>query len=175
MKTGSEKKRTRHQLLGDLGERTVTQFCSCPRCKRTKTLKLLGPNFKAADVICDFCAFTAQVKAVSVRARDDMPKALLGAAWRVQNDRMTAGIYLPLFVVTIHEERPDQVFYVPADLQTPSMFKARNPLRETAKRAGWRGFTYDLSVLPPGIPVKLWEAPIRKKGMASAGQISLID
>jgi hypothetical protein len=37
------------------------------------------------------------------------------------------------------------------------MFKPRNPLRETARRAGWQGFMYDLSVLPPGIPVIVWE------------------
>jgi hypothetical protein len=72
---------------------------------------------------------------------------------------MESHIYLPLFIVAVCGGMVDQVLYVPADLQVPDMFKPRNPLRETARRAGWQGFVYDLSVLPPGIPVIIWENP----------------
>jgi type II restriction enzyme len=111
-------------------------------------LRRLKANFKAADVICDFCGFVAQVKAVTVSARGQLPKQLLGASWPVQRDRMESHIYLPLFVVTVCGSAADQALYVPADLQVPDMFKPRNPLRETARRAGWQGFVYDLSALP---------------------------
>jgi hypothetical protein len=49
---------------------------------------------------------------------------------------------------------------VPADLQAPEMFKPRNPLKASARRAGWQGFIYDLSILPRGIPVVIWEKPV---------------
>lgn len=151
--------KTARQLLGALGEATVIEKCRCPRCKRVKTLKRLPVNFKAADVICDFCSFTAQVKAVDITRRGELPKVLLGASWPVQRDRVESGIYLPLFIVTVRNAKhPEKVLYIPSDLQVPSMFKARNPLSPTAKRAGWQGFVYDLSVLPAGIPVILWEA-----------------
>jgi type II restriction enzyme len=163
-------RRTTNQLLGDLGEITVTRNCYCPKCKRHGTLRRLRANFKAADVICDFCGFVAQVKAVTVQGRKELPKHLLGASWRVQRDRMESHIYLPLFVVTIRGSVADQALYVPADLQVPSMFKPRNPLRETARRAGWQGFMYDLSVLPPGIPVIVWENPRPKAATRTSVQ-----
>ena len=33
----------------------MVKSCSCPRCKRSDTLVRLPPNFKCADIICDFC------------------------------------------------------------------------------------------------------------------------
>jgi type II restriction enzyme len=152
-------KKTPHQLLGELGETTVTRNCRCPRCKKAGSLRRLRANFKAADVICDFCGFTAQVKAVTVPDHGHLPKQLLGASWPVQRERMESHIYIPLFIVTVRGGVPHQVLYVPADLQVPEMFKPRNPLRETARRAGWQGFVYALSALPPGIPLVVWENP----------------
>jgi len=72
---------------------------------------------------------------------------------------MKSHIYPPLFIVTVYKDVPERVLYVPSDLQSPKMFKPRCPLSSTARRAGWQGFVYDLSVLPPGIPVLLWENP----------------
>lgn len=148
--------RTSFQLLGELGELTVIKTCPCPKCKSRHTLRRLRANFKAADVICDFCGFTAQVKAVTVRKPKQKLKSLLGAAWSVQQERMKSLIYLPLFIVTVLKGTPERVLYVPSDLQVDSMFKPRKPLSKTARRAGWQGFVYDLSMLPEGIPVILW-------------------
>jgi len=134
---------TDKQVLGRKGEDLVVQKCHCPRCKRKKTLKRLPPNFKCSDVICDFCGYLAQVKAVTVRSIEDVPDRILGAAWGVQQDRMLAGIYLPLFIVLING-RESSIFYLSTDAQTPDMFVPRKPLSDSARRAGWQGFVYDL-------------------------------
>ena len=68
---------TAKQLLGAWGEKLVAAKCACPKCKRSKTLKLLPPNFKCADLICDFCGFLAQVKAMSVPAVSPLPNKYL--------------------------------------------------------------------------------------------------
>ena len=65
---------TDKQKLGDFGEEAVVKNCSCPKCKNTKTLKLLRSNFKCADIICDFCGFLAQVKAKTVKDIEELPK-----------------------------------------------------------------------------------------------------
>jgi Zn ribbon nucleic-acid-binding protein len=83
---------TKKQELGEFGERKVVQNCSCPRCKRKHTLRQLRQNFKCADVICDFCGYLAQVKAISVKDIGTLPKQVLGAAWGVQKERLDAGI-----------------------------------------------------------------------------------
>lgn len=124
----------------------MTKDCLCPRCKRTKTLVRLPTNFRCADVICDFCGYLAQVKTARTLLIEAVPKTVLGAAWRPQKERMEAAIYFPLFLVLT---RPDltsySIFYLSADLQRPDMFQPRSPLSLTARRAGWQGFTYDLT------------------------------
>ncbi|WP_145136825.1 DpnI domain-containing protein [Roseomonas gilardii] len=136
---------TTRQVLGKFGETRVVKDCGCPRCKRPRTLVKLPLNFKCADVICDFCGYLAQVKAATVKCVDEVPKTILGAAWGPQRERMESGIYFPLFLVlaTINQAQY-AIYYLSADLQRPEMFKARNPLSATARRAGWTGFLYDL-------------------------------
>jgi type II restriction enzyme len=71
---------------------------------------------------------------------------VLGAAWGPQKQRMDASIYFPLFLVLVEKQsKRYAIYYLPGDLQTPSMFQARKALSETARRAGWQGFVYDLA------------------------------
>lgn len=131
---------TDKKSLGNWGERQVAAKCSCPKCKRPQTIKLLPTNFKCADLICDFCGYLAQVKTASTTNLNELPKQLLGGAWGPQKERMDAAIYFPLFVVLTADQKTCSIFFLPADLQTREMFEARKPLSENAKRAGWQGF-----------------------------------
>ena len=136
---------TTKQKLGEFGERKVVKHCTCPSCKRDHALVRLPTNFKCADVICDFCGYLAQVKTSTVRDVSIIPRQVLGAAWGPQHDRMEAGIYFPLFLVLTTKDRGKYaIYYLSADLQQQEIFKPRKPLSPEAKRAGWRGFYYDL-------------------------------
>ncbi|MBI4304890.1 MAG: hypothetical protein HY678_01090 [Chloroflexi bacterium] len=146
---------TAKQKLGRWGEEQIARSCSCPRCKRRRTLKRLPDNFKCADVICDFCGYLAQVKAVRTRMLDRVPRSLPGAAWGVQIARMQAGIYFSLFIVLGEGGAKRAIYYLPADLQYPAMFVARQPLSPSARRAGWQGFRYDMSQIAPGSLIRL--------------------
>lgn len=134
--------KTANQELGILGEKFVAKNCSCPRCKREHTFRCLPPNFKCADIICDFCGYLAQVKSKTVEDINVIPDSVLGAAWGPQNKRMEAGIYFPLFLILVCGKHK-AIFYLPADLQESKIFQKRNPLGSNARRAGWEGFTYD--------------------------------
>ena len=136
---------TSKQELGTFGEEFVAKSISCPSCKSlNKTLKLLPQNFKCADLICDFCGYLAQVKSVTVKDIDLLPKQILGAAWGPQKERMDSGIYFPLFIVAYKDKKNIGVYFLPSDLQTSNMFIPRKPLSESARRAGWQGFMIDL-------------------------------
>lgn len=135
---------TTRQELGTFGEKLVAQECSCPKCKRPKSLVLLPRNFKCADLICDFCGYLAQVKASRVKDVEVVPRTVMGAAWGPQRERMASGVYFPLFLVLV-SDGATAIYYLSADLQTPEMFKERAPLSVTAKRAGWQGFLYDMT------------------------------
>ena len=106
---------TDKQALGEWGEIQVTKKCSCPKCKKTKTLKKLPPNFKCVDIICDFCGFLAQVKSKTVNDIEKIPKKILGAAWKPQKERMDAGIYFPLYIVLKNGQK-SSIYYLPVDL-----------------------------------------------------------
>jgi type II restriction enzyme len=137
---------TEQQITGEAGERLVAQKCSCPKCKRSKTLKRLPANFKCADLICDFCGFLAQVKACTVKDPGSPPDTILGAAWGPQKERMDAAIYFPLYIVAFAKKgRGRAIYYLSADLQEPEIFEPRKPLSPMARRANWQGFNYLLS------------------------------
>ena len=62
---------------------------------------------------------------------------------------MDAAIYFPLFLVLVQTlaAKTYSIYYLPADLQIPEMFKPRSPLSVNARRAGWQGFIYDLEAV----------------------------
>lgn len=147
---------TRKQELGRWGEELVSTKCRCPKCKRSeRTLRTLPANFRCADVLCDFCGYLGQVKTQTVRDINSIPGAILGAAWRPQRERMTAGIFFPLFLVLCTSRSRYAIYYLSADLQRPAMFVPRKPLSSGAHRAGWQGFRYDLRKVARGAIVRL--------------------
>lgn len=136
---------TAKQDLGKFGEKLVATSCTCPSCKRNSTLVRLPPNFKCADLICDFCGYLAQVKTRTKANVSHIPKTVPGAAWAPQRARMEAGIYFPLFLVLTNKSRREHaIYYLPGDLQERDMFIEREPLSPQAQRAGWQGFKYVL-------------------------------
>lgn len=141
---------TANQDRGRRGELAVRDHVPCPRCRRAKHLTPLPTNFQCADLICKFCGFLAQVKSVTLSG-EELPARVLGAAWGPQHDQIVAGIYQPLFVAGFSSGgRLVRIDYIPAHIlaAVPTVFEPRNPLSSTAKRAGWRGFNYNLSRLP---------------------------
>ena len=141
---------TTTQALGRRGEKAVCTHIACPRCGRDKQFRALPPNFECVDVICKFCGFLAQVKATTGASPDGPPTSVLGGAWRPQHERVIAGIFHPLYVVTYAGTSLARIDYIPAHMLSahPAVFKPRAKLSESAKRAGWQGFVYDLRQLP---------------------------
>lgn len=142
---------TSRQHLGNLGETAVRDNVPCPRCRRERHLTPLRTNFQCADLICKFCGFLAQVKAVSTE-NGKLPDRIPGAAWKPQREQILAGIFQPLYIATFDKDlRIQAIFYVPAHIlqAVPGVYEPRKPLSSNARRAGWTGFYYNLSKLPP--------------------------
>jgi hypothetical protein len=115
-----------------------------------RTLTRLPTNFQCADLICKFCGYLAQVKAMTT-TNDRMPDRISGAAWGPQHEQILDGIFQPLFVVGFDGSgRLRTIDYVPAHIleASPGVFEPRTPLSPTARRAGWQGFVYNMTKLP---------------------------
>jgi type II restriction enzyme len=98
----------------------------------------------------------AQVKTTKQEKVDELPRSLPGAAWQPMNERMTAGVFFPLFVVVVStDERRRAIYYLPADLQSPEMFERRQPLSPKARRAGWTGYKLRLDISGGHKPVRV--------------------
>ncbi len=142
---------TSKQVLGSKGEAAVCTHVACPRCGREKHFKTLPTNFECVDVICKFCGFLAQVKATVRSDAITRPDLVPGAGWRPQHQRIIAGIFHSLYVVSFSESgRLSRIDYVPSHILQahPGTYQPRKPLSEDAKRAGWQGFVYDLRKIP---------------------------
>ncbi len=136
---------TKQQTTGENGEIFVAKTQPCPGCKRHKTLKKLPPNFKCADLICDFCGSVSQVKTFS-KENPGLPSQILGAAWEPQQNRMSAGIYTSTWFVRMNSNgKPQEVFFLSSENQVPEMFAPRVPLSKDARRAGWQGFNIKIA------------------------------
>lgn len=141
---------TAKQQLGDKGEAAVCKHIDCPRCNRPRHLAKLPTNFQCADLICKFCGYLAQVKTVTLKG-DDLPTRVLGAAWKPQHEQIMADIYHGLYIVGYSNSgKLVRIDYIPEHVlrTTPEVFEPRKPLSSTAKRAGWRGFIYNLTKVP---------------------------
>ena len=131
--------RTSHQALGDYGEAVVARL-PCPKCKHDRTLRRLPVNFRWADIICDFCGYLAQSQGDGASRRRHSATIAHGSCRGPQNERMTAGIYFPLFIVVANADRSAHaVYYLPADLQQPEMFQQRRPSQANGAPSGMGG------------------------------------
>lgn len=101
----------------------------------------------------------AQVKAVTVKSPEDKILTILGGAWKVQEEKIKAGIYHPLYVVKVVQGKPVEIDYIAADFLNPEMYRPRKALSSQARRAGWQGFYYDLRKLDEHVMVEVWSSP----------------
>jgi hypothetical protein len=96
--------------------------------------------------------FFGQVKATTLKDGSDyLPDRIPGAVWKPQQDQIAAGIFHGLYIAGFRKSgRLVRIDYVPGHIleATPQVFEPRAPLKSTAKRAGWTGFTYNLKTLP---------------------------
>ena len=68
-----------------------------------------------------------------------VPKSILGAAWRPQQQRMKAGIYFPLYIV-LRSRSKSAVYYLPTEFQLPRMFKIKEAAIQVGEACRLAGF-----------------------------------
>lgn len=77
---------------GDIGEKEVVAFVSCPNCG--KKLMLLPPNYPLYDVQCTACSFRAQIKTNNKKPS----KEIFGAGWEIAEKVLKSGFMMPSLI-----------------------------------------------------------------------------
>ncbi len=148
----------------DRAEKAVARNVPCPRCR--KRLQVVPHDLSCVDVICEHCAFVAQVKRVALGqsgkgvsgASGRTTTAVAAGAWRQQRDRMIAGVVHPVFVVGMDGRTARYIDYIPSHIlmAVPEAFQPRRHDSSTGKRAAWQGYLLDLSVIPDVGTLRVW-------------------
>lgn len=145
---------TKRQETGDIGEKFVIKHVRCPICNKGKFIKMSIKNFPCADIICKFCGILGQVKSFRINNLNKIPKKIGGSAWPPFNKRIRKGIFYPLFIVLIEDNKPKKILYISKDIQkvtyqiNKKLYISRIPLGNHCRRAGWQGFDYNLELIP---------------------------
>ena len=140
----ARKQSTVRQQLGRLGENFVVSHLNCPVCKAEKPHSLLPANTPCVDLICNTCHLQSQVKTISVRQKNSLPKTVLGGSWTPKEKTLATGIFNPYFFIFVENGQVKKILYLPSNKQTMSMFKVRKPLSSKAKSPGWTGYQINL-------------------------------
>jgi len=129
---------------GDIGEKEVCNFISCPNC--SKGLLLLPKNFPLYDIQCEGCNFRAQIKT----SNNAPSKTIRGAGWDIIEKVLKAGILPPALILNFKwnekgKKRQKIIFYP----FVPKKHLQKYTLSPEARRANYRMFNYiNMDLLP---------------------------
>lgn len=116
----------------------------CLHCE-ADDLSALPPNSEVSDLMCAHCDATYQVKSKEGRFGDTVLGANYDKYYAAANEHR-----FPHLLLVEWDARFSAVFVARAirgDTVTPTRIIARKALASTARRAGWRGCTIDVSGL----------------------------
>jgi type II restriction enzyme len=135
---------------GSQRARVVTEFWGehnlyCPNCS-SPNLSRLSHNTKASDFSCPNCRFWFQLKGQKTR----LGHSITDGAYRAMMDAIRSdaapNFYFMHYDLATWSVR--NLLLVPSFAFPPSAIVKRNPLSATARRAGWVGCNFNLSLIP---------------------------
>jgi len=136
---------SKSQIARVLTEKWFLDNGYCPACS-SEELTQTPNNEKVVDFVCPACASKYQLKAKS----HHLGKSVANGAYQPKIDMIRAGT-APNWFFMEYEKKDwtvENVMLVPAHFVTPEIVQRRNPLKPTARRAGWVGSNVLIGRLP---------------------------
>jgi len=118
----------------------------CPACTANKLCDMI-PGTEAIDFVCPRCDAPFQLKALSRPIGRKVVDAAYDAMIRaIQRNRLPHFLFLSY---DYSDRKVTDLLLVPSFCLPSSAIEKRNPLADTARRAGWVGCNILLDVVPP--------------------------
>jgi type II restriction enzyme len=131
---------------------TSLYCCACVNDDLTR----LPENTRATDFLCDDCKARYQLKS----QKNPIASRVLGSNYERMLEAIQADL-TPHFYL-LHYQLPAWIvrdlLLIPRFVITPSVILPRKPLRETARRKHWQGYTLDLDQIPTVAKIPLVSA-----------------
>ncbi len=135
------------RIVGEAAEDCIITL-PCPICHQ-KSLTKYKTNEKSKDVMCKACSCQIQIKASKYRQNNTMPLKLMGAEYKTTCDSFknnTIHYIVLLYSVSSEKYTIQDILFINHQDISESCIVPRNPLKPTAKRAGWQGCTLVFNV-----------------------------
>ena len=141
------------QRIRVISESWLQNEMYCPSCCCEHITKLPN-NMKLADFQCDECGEIYELKS----KKNYIGSSILDGAYYTALERITSNANPNLFVLSYHENLVNNLVVVPKYFFTPEILRIRNPLSQTAKRAGYIGSTIIYSEIPSAGKIQVIES-----------------
>ncbi|GIZ08119.1 DpnI domain-containing protein [Flavobacterium sp. UMI-01] len=135
---------SKSQIARVLTENWVKENSYCPCCGALPIIEYSN-NRPVADFYCSVCAEEFELKSKN----GNLGRIINDGAYETMISRITSNTNPNFFFLSYNKSFAVENFLViPKHFFTPEIIIKRNPLKDTAKRAGWIGCTIDISKVP---------------------------
>ncbi len=133
------------QVARVLTESWVKDNSYCPNCGKDQISEYPN-NQPVADFFCTFCNEDYELKSKN----GNLGKKIVDGAYSSMIERITSDANPNFFFLTYSKTnwKVNDFLIIPKHFFQPEIIEKRNPLAETARRAGWIGCNIDLQRIP---------------------------
>lgn len=118
----------------------------CPICG-ARILNHYEANKPVADFFCDECKSDFELKSKESK-NANIGNKITDGAYATMIDRITSLKNPHLFVMTYYNWAVNNLLIIPNYFFVPDIIEKRQPLKETARRAGWIGCNIEIGKIP---------------------------
>ena len=134
------------QIARVLTEDWVERNMYCPICG-APMLSHYEANRPVADFFCEKCKSDFELKSKK-STPGILKRKIVGGAYDKMIERITSLSNPHLFVMTYHNWSVSNLLLIPKHFFVPGIIEKRQPLRATARRAGWVGCNIEIGNVP---------------------------
>lgn len=134
------------QIIRIVTEDWMTRIMFCPICG-ANVLYHYKANKPVADFFCKSCNSDFELKSHESK-RGTIKSKIPDGAFHTMIERITSLNNPNLFVMTYTDSTVNNLIFIPKFFFTPDMIEKRQPLKETARRAGWIGCNIEINSIP---------------------------
>lgn len=125
-----------------LTETWMEKHMFCPVCGNVN-ISAFENNKPVADFYCNHCKEEFELKSMQ-----KISNRIVNGAYDTMINRITSSTNPHLFCLTYKDYRINNLIVIPKYFFTPHIIEPRQPLKETARRAGWIGCNINIARVP---------------------------
>ncbi len=134
------------QIARVLTEDWLAHNMYCPICGKV-TIQHVKSNAPVKDYVCDNCKSQYELKSKKTKS-DRFQSTVAAGSYEKMIDRITSLDNPSFFFLHYNRYEVNNLVIVPKCFFTPNIIEKRNPLNESARRAGWEGCKILMKKIP---------------------------